>query len=504
MKTVLTTLALSLVLATASFAATTYPEPMATGININGIAGTTDRPGQRMAVLGDFTGDKFSDLAISGGAYGSDKHIYIVKDSTTPLPTTMNIAEMWIAGKVPNAIIITETDPSTQCGRFIAGGGDFDGDKINELAFSCLNQSGVRTYYLVYGAPNLPAVIKTTDIGTVVRGQKFTFAGPTDSASDEYIAFGDINGDGKSELVFGYGPQRQLYIVNGGTTFQAGQIVTLSESYLNGKNGFTAKMAALNGYFFPFAVTLNDMNGDGKKDIVFGQVNYVFGDNRDRAFLILLGKKNIPAVVNVTEANVNGTDIARINAWNIDILDMASVDDVNGDGISDIAIADKLDYNIPTIKFMFGKLTFSPTGDLVNFDGKDGSVVDGLGFTYLLGLRPDSGREIFASRGGDWNNDGIKDVLLGSQYSKRWNSTSQRAVLLMGQRVWPAKITLNSSVVNGVKAIEFTGPKSTGYSVGYIENVYGGAGYGVDSAYVISAPHSQGTTGNVFWNNFKK
>ncbi len=489
------------------FADTTYPLPTLKGTTINGLGiGQNDRPGQRLAVLGDVTGDQFPDFIFSGGYGGSDKHLYLMKGSLAGLPTSLNTSDMWIPGKIPNVTIITETDPYTQCGRFLAGGGDFDGDKINDFAFTCFNtNANKRTYYLVYGAANYPAIIKTTDIGFLVRGERFTFAGPTDSSSDEYIAFGDITGDGKSELALGYGIQRQLYVLKGGTTFVAGQVVTLSESYFTGTNGFTAKMAAINSYYFPYAVTLADMNSDGRKDIVFGQVNYVNGNSTDRALLIALGKPTFPALLNVTDANANGIDIARINAGNIDILDLVEIDDVNIDGIKDLAIANKSDYSLPKINIMFGRLAFTPGGDTVNFDGKDGSVIDGLGFTYLLSLRPDSGREAFASRAGDFNNDGIKDIILGSQYSKRWGTTGlHRSVIVMGQRIWPAKITLNSSYVNGVKAVEFTGPKSAGFSVGYIENIYGGVGCGLDSSYIMAAPYSQGTTGNIFISNFKK
>lgn len=490
-----------------AFAATaTYLVPTSPGTIINGTIGQADKLSDRVVVLGDFTGDQFPDFAFSGGYSNLDKHIYIYKGSINPIATTVEIADFW-NGKNPNIIAITEINPDIQCGRFIAGGKDFDGDKINDMAFTCYDMITRKiTYYLVYGAKNFPSIIKTTDLGVSVRATKFTFDIPTDTIFDEYVGFGDIDGDNKSELVLGYGKDRQLYIVKGGTTFPNNQIVTLSETYLNGQNGFVVKLGQLNNYYNRFSITLVDLNGDNRKDIVLGQLNFINEQTKNTFLYIVFGKATMPAKIDVSNTTVNGINIAKINSLPpINPLDLANIGDINVDGMEDLAIANNYDYSSPKINIIFGKLSWSATGDTVNFDGKDGSIIDGLGFIYAINLNQDSGRETFAVSAGDFNSDGIKDVIFGSQRNKQWGSVLvNRAVIVMGQRFWPARLTLNTTTINGIKAVEFKGPDSFATSVNYIENIYGGVGCGLDSSYLFGSPYSKGYSGQLFISNFKK
>lgn len=504
-KILLTVLSLLALPAICSAATAVYPLPMTPGTTITGV-GNYDSTGSRILVLGDVTGDQYPDFAYSESSYNMPRHIYIVKGTAAGLPPAFNSIDAWTPGKLPFVSVITEQTGSAQCGFFLAGGGDVDGDKINDIAFTCIdNGTKQRTYYLVNGDKNLPQIIKVSDIGTVVRGAKFTFPGPTDNVWDEYVNISDIDGDGKAELVLGFGLQRQLYVIKGGQTFAPGAIITLSEGYFTGANGFAVKVEAQSGYYFPYAVTLVDINGDGRKDIFVGQVTYQFGGDKDRMFLIAFGKETMPALVTLANSKVDGTNIARINCASMGPLDIQSIGDVNIDGYNDVAIANNSSYSDPEIDIIFGKSVWSATGDTVLFDGKDGSRINGLGFYYRLGLKPDAGRYIFATSAGDFNSDGIKDFIIGSQHYTWWSGTNSDAKIIMGQRLWPAKITLNAAYIDGTKAVRFSGTVGTGYSVGYIENIYGGIGCGLDSSYLIGSPRAvSNANGRIFIGNFKK
>jgi hypothetical protein len=190
------------------------------------------------------------------------------------------------------------------------------------------------------------------------------------------LATGDVNGDGKLDLVAGTGAGAptladvEVFLGNGNGTFQT-HIITAPGSFVqslaigdltgDGKPDLVVPGAVLpgngNGTFQPgvgfatgtgpAAVAIGDLNGDGKLDVVTSNV----GSND----------------VSVVLGNGNGT-FQPMAAFAVGAFpDFVAIGDLNGDGKPDIVTAN-LNSNNVSVLLGNGNGTFQPSDYLCNWE----------------------------------------------------------------------------------------------------------------------------------------
>jgi len=238
----------------------------------------------------------------------------------------------------------------------IAGNGatftDLNGDGLLDL----VDMDGITNKLTTYLATSATAYASSVTYDT------------SDSVNDACsLTAGDLNGDGKAEIVNANCHDNTLtvYVNNGDGTFQTGVYCAVGSSV---PSGTTADL-------YPEAVSIADVNGDGKADIISA--------NDDSADVTILlgngdGTVNVPSIGYAVGGFPQQPPI---------------VGDFNGDGNVDLVVPD----------FQFSLVFLKGYGD-----GTFRSALD-----YFAPI-PDSNPNGVTVATGDFNGDGNPDFVLGN------------------------------------------------------------------------------------------
>jgi len=269
--------------------------------------------------------------------------------------------------------------------------GDFNGDGKTDLVVAD------------YG----PSDISSDNVSVLLGNGNGTFQTAVNyaaGANPNYVAVGDFNGDGKSDLAVADANSNTVSILlgNGDGTFQ------------------TAVNYAVGSW--PSSVAVGDFNGDGKADLAVadansntvsillgngdgtfqtavnyavgnGPVSVVVGDfNGDGKADLTVANVNTNSAVSVLLGNGNGTFQPAVNYPAGNLPASVAVGDFNGDGRVDLAVAN---YGGNNVSILLG-----------NGNGTFQAAVN-----YAAGLWPHSVAL------GDFNGDGRADLVVANQYS---------------------------------------------------------------------------------------
>lgn len=280
-------------------------------------------------------------------------------------------------------------DAGDQCGTSVAGGGDLDGDGSPEV---------------LIGAPW--AEHAGQPVGAVYPLATDPFAGapaPFVHGDEANSLFGwrvaildDLDGDGKDEFLV-TAPHRDRDLGLFGSYTDAGWV-----GVYDGETGALLRSHAGSGDGARLgydADALGDVDGDGVGDYVIGEPGYDGGisDGKGRALVYSGATGSVLADRTVVGGGV-GDALGRA---------VCRVDDANGDGVDDYAVAAPYD-DVPAI---FG-ITLVDAGNVQLFSGTDGSFLRawfGGQSGGLLGFSIDGG--------GDVDGDGRGDLVAGEPWS---------------------------------------------------------------------------------------
>jgi hypothetical protein len=370
----------------------------------------------------DLDGDGFDDVAVGARFANSQAgvvYVYMGGAASPPL----NAAPVALVG--PSG--------SYGFGETVAIAGDVNGDGYGDLAVA---SPGSGRVYVYRGSPS---GVATVPIPVTIGG--ITLAGA-----------GDVNGDGYADIIVGiYDGNGSAHVYHG----SASGLTATAATSLAGRDG-------MDSYFGLSVASAGDVNGDGYSDVIVG----AFGaNNRTGAAYVYLG--SVSGVSTAPATSLVGSDGTNMHYG----VAVASAGDVNGDGYSDVVVAN--DYaggyggaayvylgsavGLPTVPArsltgsgQFGQSVAS-AGD-VNGDGFGDLVVGGLAANGGVGevrvfagsasgvvvapaiVLPGRatgqgyfGRSVVGA--GDVNGDGYADVFIGAEYV---NNRTGAAYLFLG------------------------------------------------------------------------
>jgi ankyrin repeat protein len=290
--------------------------------------------------LGDLNGDGKSDLAVVNFISGT---VSVLLNATVPGAATPSFVakQDFAAGTSPVFVTV----------------GDLNGDGKLDLAVANLNSNTVAVLF------------NTTALGAATPG----FATHQDFAtgtSPLSVTVGDLNGDGKLDLAVANGNTGSTVSVLLSTTAPGAAAPSFAahQEFATGAN--------------PQSVTVGDLNGDGKLDLVVANS----------------GSATVSVLLNTTATGAATPSFAAKRDFATgEVPASVTVGDLNGDGKLDLAVAN---FNSATVSVLLN--TTDPGAATPSFAAKQ---------DFAMGASPAS------VTGGDLNGDGLLDLAVANEDS---------------------------------------------------------------------------------------
>lgn len=372
----------------------------------------SDQLGRAVTNLGDLDGDGVIDLAAAGhtdddGGLDQGAAYILFMRSDGMVRETRKISELegGFTGRL---------DEGDQFGRALAGIGDLDADGVPDLA--------VGANFDDDGGMNRGAVwlLCLNRDGTVKRSSKISstsggFTGPLfnqDEFGRSVCSPGDLDGDGAPELAVGSPTDN-----TGGTRRGAVWVLFLrqdgsvkrAQKIAFGVGGFTGRLRSLDWFGFSLA-PLGDFDRDGVRDLLVGAALDDDGALNAGAVWLLFLRPDGTVKGHQKISMLSGGFSALLETIDQFGTSVATLGDVNGDGITDIAAGAVKDADGGRENGAVYVLFLTPTGTVAAHQKI--SDTEG-GFSAALDDWDWLGSSLAPL--GDLNRDGVPDFAAGAR-----------------------------------------------------------------------------------------
>jgi len=404
------------------------------GFVVNGAA-AGDRAGLRVSEAGDVNGDGLDDFII--GARQADPNgadsgaAYVVFGSKDGRNVELSDIEAGIGG-----FVVRGVSAGDNAGASTHGGSDVNGDGLADIVVGARhddpngNNSGAA--FVVFGKKDTTAVeLSAIEAGTggfVING-----ANAGDIAGNKAVLTGDVNGDGIDDILVsaqGDGSNGAnagaIYVVFGKTNTTAVELSAVAA----GAGGFIIKGASA-GDEAGWVSHAGDINGDGYFDVALSAYGADPGGRADSGSVyVVFGKSDVGAVElsNIDAGNggyaIHGIAAGDRAGWGVD-----GGTDVNGDSLADLVIGAAEAYNgadrTGAAYVVYGKKTTDSIELSDVAAGNGGFVLKGLG---------DGDQTAAVSVGGDFNGDGLGDIVVGARRNDTLGVNAGAAFVVFGSK----------------------------------------------------------------------
>lgn len=461
-------------------AQTVQVEAMQRDVQILG-ARTSEWLGRPLACA-DFDNDGFDDLVVGTDQttipVGERSHVYVFRGAANFLDR--GVVDLSQVGTSADVVISGEA-ASEELATSMAVG-DFNDDGFPDIALADSTMTATPTVgspravagivYIIYGSASFFAT-PARDLGAAGWDVKILGANAGDDIGATSIftgqvcqglAMGDINADGVDDIAIGAhladpggrSAAGRVHVVYGEAALATGRVYDLATESDAIVHGGQAENE------LGTAITIGDINGDGRKDLILGQEYYsqtTFAS--EGAVLVFFGSPSFPA----------STDLAS-QTPSVRILGVATYDnvgghvrtgDVNGDGIADLlALAPGWDaagstgVSIGAIYGFLGRSTWPALIDLAS------TAAD-----FQVRGTSSSAAIVNSLAIGNFDGDSRMDFFATARDSSRGpDPTEGRTFVLAGRAGFPAVLDLagggvSTHVINGGATIRQLGDDAT-------------------------------------------
>jgi hypothetical protein len=259
---------------------------------------------------------------------------------------------------------------------------------------------------------------------------------------------GDLNGDGRDDVVFSAGEAREIYVLFGPLHHPAGgELPEVASVVLT-----TAMKGSL------YAAQAEDFNGDGIADLLVSQI-FVEPEslsNPCRSYLIW-GRRTWPKTLTLPEAADVVIQPPAHHDWRLGGGHFSGPSDVSGDGIADVILSAS-EYTFEDRKssgalfVLFGRKRWPKEVDVLS--GADLAIVgsrtgEGLGGPCVTG---------------DFNGDSLPDIAAFANEGMLWNllNGKGKVYVFFGRKTWPRRLDAQADFDLRIEGLR---PKATWVSL---------------------------------------
>ena len=352
-----------------------------------------------------------------------------------------------------NGFTINGLAVDDRLGASVSHAGDINNDGIDDIIvgaiFSDVNNNNAGSNYVIFGSDQ--GFTTPFNLSNLNGSNGFSIHGLNAGQQlSGAVSASDINADGVDDIIISSN-NASVYVIFGNNTFPA----VFDLLSLNGTNGFV-----LNGPLFGKSVNAaGDVNADGIGDIIIGSATSdVNNSNAGSSYVVFGSDQGFTSPVNLL--GLDGTNGFTINGTGINDLTGSSVSaagDINADGFDDILIGGNgVSNNRGAVYVIFGSnQTFTHPFNLSSIDGINGFLINGAVDGDELGGS--------ASSVGDFNGDGVDDIVIGAVGSDNGANGAGSAYIVHGRtQTFPHPLNLSSLgdtgfVINGVDTFDQLG-----------------------------------------------
>lgn len=312
-----------------------------TGFRINGIA-ADDRAGASVSHAGDVNGDGYDDILLgapdaSPGGKPRIGQAYIVLGQ----PSFTSRFELSSLNGT-NGFVINGVAAESSAGKVVNAAGDMNKDGYGDVMLAAGNFLTGRsletgTLFVIFGSKLMPSKFNLSGINGV-NGFRIEGIEDGDNAGRAAAPAGDVNGDGRQDLVLGApfaaAHKGEAYVVFG----QASYPTTVNLKDLNGSNGFRLSGSEANGEAGT-AVGASDVNGDGLEDVIVGASAAGSGSSRFAGMTyVVFGRTGFEPIISLGALGNGGIRFDGAAAGHQAGQTISAAGDLNGDGYDEFLI----------------------------------------------------------------------------------------------------------------------------------------------------------------------
>jgi Ca2+-binding RTX toxin-like protein len=391
-------------------------------------------------------------------------------------------------------------------GSAIAGIGDQNGDAAPDLLIGALLAErgalvDAGAVYVVFASAAAPSV-DLNDLGTAGSGEGFVIRGEAagDRAGAALGAIGDLNGDGRADILVGAAGSNAggadsgaAYVVWGRAT-DTPVVLTAATA---GTAGFRIRGEAAGDAAGTALVAIADLNGDGLGEILLGAPGNDAGGREAGAAYVVFGKASGTEVnLDNIAIGVGGFRITGARAGDLAGMQVAALGDVNADGLADMLIT-------------ASEEAFVVFGQAVTDEIKLSKVRDGIGGYDIRAEAAGDMLDMVVAGGGDLNRDGINDLVIGTRHNAEGGGEAGAVYVVWGGASSRVDLSAVAMGAGGAKIVGAAG-SGTGASVAVVADMNGDAaadlvigapGAGVETVSVLYAPAAWQPDANVYGTN---